>query len=255
MFEWLHHKFQSVVDRHGLWLNLCLLLLLSYSVLTWVLTSSWWQESYRTPATSGLRFKAKLNGFDFRPAVRPDKMGELRLIGTLVSEGSAPTAIVEYRGARMILRPGQRLQGGMEVVSIESGLLTMKADTTFHTLALPVPVNQSGQTGQPGRKAEVGVQIDLDRRGAIESFPSLLWTPVPMGGAFIAMRLRPSAPARIAETFGLRTGDLVESVNGLPVTGDDVREKLLDRIRNDEKIVIVVRREGRALRLRYSLYD
>lgn len=249
MFERLTHKIQSVVDRHGLWLNLCLLLLISYAVLSWVLASPWWRESYRTPSAAGSRFKAKLNSFDFKPAVRPDEVGDLRLIGTLLSEGSEPAAIVNHRGKRMVLHAGQALAGGSEVVSIESGMLTMKSGKTFHTLALPMPANPTGP------KAQAGVQIDLDRRGAIESFPSLQWTPVPLGGAFIAMRLHPSVPVRIADTFGMSAGDLIESVNGLPVTADDVREKLLDRIRNDETIVIVVRREGRALRLRYALYD
>ena len=246
MFERLTHKFQLVVNRHGLWLNLCLLMLVSYGVLSWVLSSNWWKETYRTPSKSGLKFRAKLNGFDFMPAVRPDEIGDLRLIGTLLSEGDLPTAIVNHRGRRLILHPGQSVDG-LEVVSVESGMLTLKMGVVFHTLALPVPGTTS--------KAQAGVQIDLDRRGAIESFPALQWTPVPLGGVFVAMRLQPSSPARIADTFGFREGDLIESVNGLPVTTDGVREKLLERIRNDDSIVIIVRRDSRALRLHYALYD
>lgn len=247
MFERLTHKFQSLVNRHGLWLNLCLLLLVSYGVLSWMLSSNWWKETYRTPSKAGQKFRAKLNGFDFKPAIRPDEIGDLRLIGTLLSEGNEPTAIVNHRGRRRVLHPGEAVENGLEVVSIESGMLTVKMGVIFHTLALPVPATAP--------KVGAGVQIDLDRTGAVESFPALQWTPVPLGGTFIAMRLQAPAPARIADTFGFREGDLIESVNGLPVTADGVREKLLERIRNDESIVLMVRRDGRALRLRYALYD
>jgi hypothetical protein len=245
----LTHKLQSAFNRHGLWLNLCFLLLLSYGALSWILSSQWWRESYRTSTPGHANYRAKLHGFDFRPSNRPDQVGDWRLIGTMMTDGGEPTAMVNHQGSRMVVHAGQPLEGGLQVASIENGLLTLQSGKTVVTLALPV------QPVAAGNRMQAGIQIDLDRRGALEAFPALQWTPVPLGGAFVAMRLHVSSQLRVADTFGWRDGDLIESVNGMPVTLDDVREKLLERIRNDESIGIRVRRDGRVLRFRYSLYD
>lgn len=236
-------------DRHGIWLNLFLLIAVSYLALAWVLRAGWWRESYR-------------NGYDTRGQGRPaikfyrahtgrgfDELNGWRLLGTVTDEANERVAIVSQGDKRLIVRPGDMLAQGLEVVSIEHGVLMVRFEGKEQSLALTAE-------RMPGMAAVArGMRVDLNRRLAAELFTLLHWSPVPLGGSFVGMRLQAPTPARSSAAFGLEPGDTLESVNGLPVTDDDIRERLSERFRNDESVRFGVRREGRLVYLHYSLYD
>lgn len=236
-------------ERHGIWLNLFLLITVSYLALAWVLRAGWWRESYR-------------NGYETVGAGRPaikfyrthtgggfDELHGWRLLGTVTDETNGRMAIVSEGDRRVIVRPGDSLAKGLDVVSIEHGVLIVRAQGKEQSLAL------MADRAPSLAGASRGMRVDLNRRLAAELFTLLHWNAVPLGGSFVGMRLQAPAPARSSAAFGLEPGDTLESVNGLPVTADDIRERLSERFRNDESVRLGVRREGRLVYLHYSLYD
>lgn len=249
MLNRLQRQIYLFWDRHGIWLNLFLLIAVSYLALAWVLRAGWWRESYR-------------NGYETVGAGRPaikfyraptgggfDELHGWRLLGTVTDEANGRMAIVTQGDKRVIVRPGDSLGKGLDVVSIEHGVLVVRAQGKEQSLAL-MAERVPGVAG-----ATRGLRVDLNRRLAAELFTLLHWNPVPLGGSFVGMRLQAPTPLRSSAAFGLEAGDTLESVNGLPVTDEDIRERLSERFRNDESVRFGVRREGRLVYLHYSLYD
>lgn len=247
MLNRLQRQLAQFWDRHGLWLNLFLLISVSYLTLAWVLRAGWWRESYRNGYETVAAGRPAIK-FRAHAGSRFDEFHGWRLLGTVTDEFTR-IAIVSKDDKRVIVHPGDSLGGGLDVVRIDNGVLIVRAAGQEQSLALLT------ERGVGVGAAVRGMRVDLNRRLAAELFTLLRWTPVPLGGTFVGMRLLTSVPERTAAAFGLETGDTLESVNGLPVTDDDIRERLSERFRNDESVRFGVRREGRLVYLYYSLYD
>jgi hypothetical protein len=235
------------VERYGLVLHLLLLLVVSYLALGWVLRSGWWGSQYRlgqTKVGEGGRPVARM--VHVPKYVQFDEINGWRLLATLTDEAGGNLAVVSHGGMRIFLRQGDSVGPELTVRTVERGTLTIESGGSLHTLAL---VGERPQTS-PTR----GTRIDLSRRAAGELFPQLQWFAVPLGGKFVGMRLKPQGGS-MAPAFGLRDGDTLESVNGLPVTGDDVRERLVERFRGEDAVNLGVRRDGRLVNVFVALYE
>jgi hypothetical protein len=237
----------GLVDKHGIWLHVALLIVFAYFALVWSMHERWWGENFR------------IHGKQERPVKMPDRwysqtpfdeLDGFKLVGTLTTESGDRIALVTQQGERKFLRTGQALEGTdpWMVVSVDNGAMTLRSGTRTQTLVL---------TGEPQaamQKSHRAIRIDLNRRVAGDSFALLHWYQVPMGGNFFGMRLLTPVAKRNAGTFGLIGGDTIESVNGLPITAD-VPERLLERFRNDDSLTLGVRRQGQLLHFHFSLYD
>ncbi|AUX49153.1 general secretion pathway protein GspC [Sorangium cellulosum] len=60
-------------------------------------------------------------------------------------------------------------------------------------------------------------------------------------------------PGSVLESFGLQSGDLVRSVNGIDLTDPEKAMMAYTRMRSDSRVSVLVERNGRPLRLRVNL--
>lgn len=244
----MRHLCSRFLARYGLVLHLLVLLVVSYLALGWVLRSKYWGEPFGAGHAKRAEGRQQVPRLMQVPKYAQfDELNGWRLLGTLADEGGTSWAVVSHAGARIFVRQGDSVGRDLKVRLIERGAVTFEWGGDLHTLAL---------AGERPLVAPVrGVRIDLSRRAAGDLFPHLQWISVPLGGRFIGMRLRAPAGNAHAAAFGLREGDTLESVNGLPVAGDDARERLVERFRNEDAVNLGVRREGRLVNVFVALYE
>ncbi|WP_437676356.1 type II secretion system protein GspC [Sorangium sp. So ce131] len=60
-------------------------------------------------------------------------------------------------------------------------------------------------------------------------------------------------PGSVLESFGLQSGDLVRSVNGIDLTDPEKAMMAYTRMRSDNRVSVLVERNGRPMRLRVNL--
>ena len=239
---------RRLLERYGLVLHLLVLLVASYLALAWVLRQGWYGEHYRIGQAKVIDSGRPMQRLLHMPKyAHLDDFNGWRLLGTLAEEPGVNLAVVSHAGARMFVRPGDVIGSDIVVRSVDRATVTIDEAGSMHTLALV------GERPLPGPSR--GIRIDLSRRAAGDLFPMLQWSSVPLGGRFIGMRLRAPEGNANAAAFGLREGDTLESINGLPVTGDDARDRILERFRNEDAVNLGVRRDGRVVTVFVALYE
>ncbi len=60
-------------------------------------------------------------------------------------------------------------------------------------------------------------------------------------------------PGSMLESFGLQSGDLVKSINGIDLTDPQKAMLAYSRMRSDKSLSVVVERDGRPTRLRVNI--
>ena len=118
-------------------------------------------------------------------------------------------------------------------------------------------VRRSGQMGVPVITADGEVIVGFDRP-RLEKIAARYSEAGPPGGPKLGLLVRSASgglevggvrPGSPAERAGVRSGDLVEAVNGQPVRAVEDLERLARATPPGQPVSIVVHREGRMVNL------
>lgn len=210
------------------------------------------------------------------PPVQETRL-RLRLLGLVAGEaGDTGYAIIADGGQpEQVVRIGDALGGGQaylrqihaEYIVLEraNGALetlrlpradgsTTESPPALAPTATPLAAEQASLTSAPAPP-----QPRIQRSEWLESPERLLQSvharPVLRGGQLHGLEVRPTRNARQFQEAGLRPGDIITAVGGVPLAGIDNPNDLLARLARETQIDVMLERDGQAQLLTVRLDD
>jgi general secretion pathway protein C len=89
--------------------------------------------------------------------------------------------------------------------------------------------------------------------GAGDLIRSVAVRPEKQGDDVIGLRIAMLKPGTPLEALGVRAGDVLLSLDGTPLTSPDRMLEAYARVRTEERIRLVIQRDGRPLQLDYQV--
>ena len=223
-------------------------------------------------------------------AVERPCRGKRRLIGTVVVPGDLErslAAIVGEDGKAGLHRGGSEIDGDT-IRAIESDSVILQGSVTFCRLAM-FEIADYGDRPKPKRlpskrkKVAKGVDADrnaglsdeeissgiekvndtnynlsrtmlnkvLDNAGRLIGIAAV--APLMEGGRSVGMRIYGIKPNTLLTKLGIQNGDVLESVNGQPLTSPDSALGAYTTLRTADKFNLSVRRSGKSIMINYNL--
>lgn len=210
-----------------------------------------------------------------KPAVVPETKLNLKLRGVFSSKdkNAARAIIADSRGDEDSYRIGASLPGGATLSEIHPDRVILEHNGRFETLKLPVDVADSGAGGastlSPSNISPPPVDRNINRgniaslsasttdnsqllgqyRSALLNDPNSVMglinvRPYQKDGQLVGYRLRPGKDRSLLRRFGLRSGDIVTSVNGVPMNNPVKALEVLRDLSTASQISVDVLRNG-----------
>jgi general secretion pathway protein C len=205
----------------------------------------------------------------------PENVPETKLQMTLrgvyhTSDLKLARAIVAGRDSREgVYAVGDSLPGGVTLEEIEPRRIVLSRQGRFEALSFPEAKNPGGVQVSLSRRQPVGSSTEPTQsvdvvalaeryRKAVASDPTALADiaqvqPFIEQGTFRGFRLRPGRKRNLLRQLGLRSGDIVTSVNGVPL---DSMSQAMDSLRmlgDASQIDLTVLRDGREVPFSFRL--
>jgi general secretion pathway protein C len=123
----------------------------------------------------------------------------------------------------------------------------------------PVPAAASGATQGIVRTGPDSFALDRSARdalieGAADLMRSIAVRPETHGDDVLGLRVAMLKPGTPLDNLGIRAGDVLQSVDGIPLGSPDRMLEAYARVRTEERFRLVVLREGRPLQLDYQVH-
>jgi general secretion pathway protein C len=212
-----------------------------------------------------------------KPAVVPETKLNLKLRGVFASkdDNAARAIIADSRGEEDSYRLGSELPGGAILNEIHSDHVILEHNGRLETLRLPIDAPEAGprsrtastrsSTNQGSRTANRNTnrsniaQASANTadnaallgqyRDALINNPNSVMglvnvRPYQKDGQLVGYRLRPGKDRALLRRFGLRSGDIVTAVNGVPMNNPVKALEVLRDISTASQLTVDVERNG-----------
>lgn len=178
------------------------------------------------------------------------------LRGTILftKSANARAIITDMRGRQRVYVSGDEIADGGEVVEIHRDYVVLRRGGRLETLEFSwnVATRMFERATPSAAQATPPEDYREVLRHAMFTHPELLLqmvgaTAVVEGGRFLGYRvMQPEDPAFL-ESLGLKPGDILTAVNGVPLNTPDYGAQLLDAMSGMGKLTFTVRRGGQIL--------
>ncbi|MDN5869636.1 MAG: type II secretion system protein GspC [Nitrococcus sp.] len=182
----------------------------------------------------------------------PETRLNLELHGVLHSSEWAWAIIADGGGADRLYREGDELPSGAAVVAIYPDRVILQTDGRHEALRLPRKLLQSMPVSDSAapRPAASGANMLGEYRDRITSRPEALLqylriSPVRNGDELTGFRVWPGSNPVLFQAAGLRPGDLVTAIGGMPLTSQQAALKALKHLRAGNRVTLSILRDGR----------
>lgn len=172
------------------------------------------------------------------------------LAGALISEGS---------GQEKHYRLDDMLPGGAVLKEVHADRVLLQRNGRFETLRLPkekmTGTTASAKRGAPPRRTATrrtsgGGSLKEYRQRLMEN-PAELWQMVRLepvmqdNGAIKGYKVSPQKDKQLFQQLGLRKGDIVTAINGIPMSDTSQMGQALNQLSTSSRFEITVDRNGR----------
>lgn len=193
----------------------------------------------------------------------PETRLNLELRGVFATGDQTGAAVIaDASRQEHYYRIGESVAGEAKLHEVHPDRVILERGGRYEALTLPkqpLPGSGTGQPSQaPGAPApsaapaantsETRQMLQQYRQTLINEPKQLMnlvrFTPVTKGSQTIGYRLSPGADRTLLARFGLRNGDVVTAVNGLPVDGASGGVDIIQKLASAEQLVLQVERDG-----------
>nr|WP_296751201.1 type II secretion system protein GspC [Thioalkalivibrio sp.] len=205
------------------------------------------------------------------PVVAPETRLRLRLVGLMASDApeQGHAIIVESGSPERLYRVGDAVGGGQaRLHQIHIDRVILERDGGYETLRLPrsdgstagapasaAPVRTAAPAPAPNATDEPRIQRSEWLGDPERLLQTVRARPVIQGGVLHGLEVSPTRNARQFQQAGLRPGDVITSVNGIPLSAIDDADRLFQDLAGQLRVELVVERDGQALPLSIELVD
>lgn len=188
----------------------------------------------------------------------------LRLVGTNLTKGQSPFAIIENKSKseQDVFGNDEMVFGSAKLLEIQQEFVKIEVDGEIQKLEIeegnssPSLSNDSGveTLNEEGTKFVVS-ETELNKQ--LENLPKLLSqaraVPYFRNGKSIGMRLFALQRDSMYAKLGLKNGDILTGINDHSLDNPADALKLFEQLRNERSIQVAVERAGTDLTLDYSI--
>lgn len=189
---------------------------------------------------------------------RPVAQVGLSLIGTYITLGESPYAIIENQKAREqdVFNIGDSIWDVAKLVAVYPNRVEIDRSGSIEVLMLEEGTGSSGGASEESDGDAIKVdQNELDT--ALENLPLLLTqaraVPFFKDGKAIGLRLFAIKRGSLYEKIGLRNGDILKSINGNSLGDITQAVKLFERLREEKSISVDLIRNRQEQKFTYSI--
>ncbi len=220
------------------------------------------QPDYRS-----LRSQAILGTFDNKPkntqAAKPISTLALNLIGTFITTGESPYAIIEddKKKTQDVFNIKDRVFDEATLVAIYSDRVDIERNGKIEVLKMDL-----NEKGAPGSKQSTGISEvgsdefvvdETELNAAIENLPLVLTqaraVPYFKDGKSVGLRMFAIRSGSIYEKIGLKNGDILKSVNGQSLADLTQAVKLFEKLKEERSVNVVLERDRQDRDFKYQI--
>lgn len=186
---------------------------------------------------------------------------KLRLVGTNVSEGTAPFAIVEDEKTREqeVFEINDNMFGQATLVKVMAESVQIRFNGKVETLVLTegelADVPESGIAASEDGSEFIVAESEVT--DALANLPRLLSqaraVPYFKNGESVGMRLFAIRRGSLYEKLGLKNGDILKAVNGNSLSDPTQALKIFEQLKSERSINVRVERGGSERTLNYEI--
>jgi len=212
------------------------------------------------------------------PVSAPETALNLTLKGLIAvdNQEQALAIIAQGSGDEQAYRVGDSVPGGAKLHEILADRVILQRGGRFETLTLPKEKVTDGADNTPprspvtsrpprpgltpnGRYGPGAQQLKAMRERLLknpqEAMQMINAQPVMDGGQMKGYRVTPGRDRRLFSSVGLRPGDIVTSVNGIPLSDPAQMGQLFDQLTSARPLDVTVERGGRQSHLSLDLQE
>ena len=199
---------------------------------------------------------------------------KIRLIGVVMGDQHGIFAVVEDQASKnqTLYRMHDHISNLGEVADIQRNAIIIRQGNLEEVVELAVPdqpatattgaLKPASPTAVPPRVAGVGPQLKqvIDRREveqAMNNLPQLMTqaraVPNMVNGTINGFRLDYIAPSSFYEKIGVKTGDVLQRVNGVDIRDPGTILSLLQQLKNEEVVKMDMIRNNQRSTITYEL--
>lgn len=270
------------------WLNLLFVALLAYSLaqLTWLLiqgvaggkamplpVATATSVQIKGASAAGLDSVAALHLLGSSeeplaagqpaPMVAPETRLNLTLRGLIAlnTQREALAIIAQGGGEELAYRVGDTVPGGAVLHEIHADRVILARAGSFEALTLPkekmvvegLPERGGLDAGPAIEPRQVQALRETIRKNPQEAMRLIHAQPVMDGGQLKGYRVSPGRDRRLFNSVGLRPGDVVTSVNGIPLNDMSRMGALFEQLSSADRLEVTLERGGQQTRLSLGL--
>lgn len=185
---------------------------------------------------------------------------KLRLVGTLITPGVLPIAIIEDSAGKKqdAFEVNERIFDKATLKEVFPEKVLLDRDGTIETLELAEGLPKSGDGDSNIQSSNGTFTVPEDEiTQALSNLPVLLSqaraVPYFRNGQSIGMRLYAIKAGSLYEKLGLKNSDIIKEINGAVVNDPTKALKLFEDLKSQRQIGIQVEREGQDVPLQYQV--
>ena len=182
----------------------------------------------------------------------------LKLIGTFLTTGEAPTAIIEDTkkpGSQEVFGIGEMIFGEAKLTAVYADRVEIDRNGKREILTLDESAAAGAAGESPGGNTVVVDETELD--SALANLPMLLTqaraVPYFKDGKSVGLRLFAIRRGSLFEKIGLQNGDILKEINGNSLSDITQAVKLFEKLKEQRDVAVTLERQREEQTYRYLI--
>ena len=185
---------------------------------------------------------------------------KLALIGTFITDGENPFAIIESKknNEQDVFEKDELVFESAKLIEIATDYVKIDRNGQIETLRIEDEDTGGGEESGGGTSDGETIQVDAtELDSALSNLPVLLTqaraVPYFKDGASVGLRLFAIRPGSLFEKIGLKNGDILKSINGSSLADITQAIKLFEKLKEEKKIGLVLERNRQDQSVNYVI--